>query len=75
MSMYVCAGPGAHSLHFCVWRGFAGPLLATAEGVPGIFGEGESCSIQTSPLWSSKINLCHCCCALELSLKADGIGL
>lgn len=35
-----CAGPGARSLHFCVWSGFAGPLLAKAEGVPGIFGEG-----------------------------------
>lgn len=75
----VCAGPGAHSLHFSVWRGFAGPLLATAEGVPGMFGErgltGEGCGIQTSPLWSFKITLCHCHCALELCLEADGIGL
>lgn len=39
--MCVCAGPGARSLHFCAWRGFAGPLLAKAEGVPGIFGEGK----------------------------------
>lgn len=73
--MCVCAGPGARSLHFCVWRGFAGPLLAKAEGVPGIFGEGglpgEGCDIQRSPLWSFKIDLCHCCCALELFLKAD----
>lgn len=37
--------------------------------------EGEGCGIQTSPLWSFKINLCHCCCGLELSLKADGIDL
>lgn len=65
----------ALSLHFCVWRGFAGPLLAKAEGVPGIFGEGklpgEGCDIQRSPLWFFKINLCHCCCALELFLRAD----
>lgn len=75
MSMCACAGPGARSLHFCVWRGFAGPLLAKAEGVPGIFGEGglpgKCCDIQTSPLWSFKISLCYCCHALELFLKAD----
>lgn len=68
----VCAGPGA--LHFSAWRCFAGPLLAEAEGVPGIFAEGGlpggGWDSQRSPLWLFNINLFPRCCALELFLKA-----
>ena len=62
------------ALHSGVWGGFAGPLLAKAEGVPGVPGAGglpgEGCDTHRSRLWSFKINLCHCCCALEPFLKA-----
>lgn len=33
--------------------------------------EREGCDIQRPLLWSFKINLCHCCCALELFQKGD----
>lgn len=73
--MCVCVLALVLALFTSEWRGFGGPLRATAGGVPGIFGEGrlpgEGCDSQRSPLWASKINLCHCCCALELLLRAE----